>query len=78
MPDAAQWSATTLLYPTRGLYIASDRARNADGSPFVSPSDIVYPAITKNTDYLVAGEEPGADRGGFYPTGMNGDFTGLI
>lgn len=52
-PDAAQWSATTLLYPTRGLYIASDRARNADGSPFVSPSDIVYPAIIPNTDLFL-------------------------
>ncbi|MGH9664318.1 MAG: methyltransferase, partial [Bryobacteraceae bacterium] len=53
-PDAEQWSATALLYPTRGLHIASDRAHNADGSPFTSPPDIVYPAIIPNTDLFLS------------------------
>jgi hypothetical protein len=34
-----------LLYPVAGLLIASDRHNNPDGSPFVPPPDIVFPAI---------------------------------
>lgn len=58
-PDAEQWSATALLYPTRCLYVASDRAHNADGSTFVPPPDIVYPAIIRNTDLFLTLLPPG-------------------
>jgi SAM-dependent methyltransferase len=37
------------LYPVAGLLIASDRHNNPDGSVFVPPPDIVFPAINAGT-----------------------------
>ncbi len=37
------------LYPCAGLFLASDRWSNPDGSPVAAAEDIVYPAITANT-----------------------------
>lgn len=37
------------LYPIAGLLIASDRHNNPDGSEFVAPPDIVFPAINGGT-----------------------------
>lgn len=37
------------LYPIAGLLIASDRHSNPDGSEFVPPPDIVFPAINGGT-----------------------------
>ena len=41
--------APVLLYPIAGLLIASDRYENPDGSPFVPPPDVVFPAIFRGT-----------------------------
>jgi SAM-dependent methyltransferase len=48
--NAELWSATVVLYPRGTLYIASDRTTNPDGSPFEEFDDIVYSALTDNTD----------------------------
>lgn len=45
--------ATVRLYPTHGVYIASDRWTNPDGSEFEMFDDIVYPADIRNTDDFV-------------------------
>lgn len=37
------------LYPVAGFLIASDRDGNPDGSPFVAPPDVVFPAIFQGT-----------------------------
>lgn len=37
------------LYPCAGLYLASDRWSNPDGSPVPAGEDAVYPAVTANT-----------------------------
>jgi SAM-dependent methyltransferase len=44
--------ANAMLYPTRGLYIASDRSHpiEKDSPP---PDDIVYPAIVPNTELFL-------------------------
>lgn len=48
--ERGEWYyAPVLLYPVRGLLIASDRHDNPDGSPFVPPPDIVFPAIFAGT-----------------------------
>ena len=41
--------APVLLYPVGGFLIASDRHNSPDGSPFVPPADIVFPAIFAGT-----------------------------
>src|SRR5262249_8067288 len=41
--------STVFLYPVAGMLIASDRHNNPDGSPFVPPEDIVFPAINNGT-----------------------------
>ncbi len=41
--------APVLLYPVAGLIIVSDRHENPDGSPFVAPPDVVFPAIFAGT-----------------------------
>lgn len=43
------WYAPILLYPVGGFLIASDRHDSPDGSPFVPPPDIVFPAIFAGT-----------------------------
>jgi len=49
-PEGADvFYASVLLYPVAGLLIASDRHHNADGSPFVVPPDVVFPAIFAGT-----------------------------
>lgn len=45
--------ATVALYPTQGLYVASDRWSNPDGSPFRGFPDFVYPAITSHTNQFL-------------------------
>ena len=58
--------ATTLLYPTQGLYIASDLEHDpaADGDDaFALPVDAVYPAIAKSTQvFLSLLPDPACDR----------------
>jgi len=49
-----QCAATVMLYPTKGVYIASDRDSNPDSSPFELPSDTVYPALIKNTQRFLS------------------------
>lgn len=51
--------ANVLLYPTRHLYIVSDRTRPAEGDPLLD--DIVYPAIVPNTDLFLDHLPPGAN-----------------
>jgi SAM-dependent methyltransferase len=41
--------ATVALYPVDGLFIASSRWSNPDGSAFETPPDTVYPALVRNT-----------------------------
>jgi SAM-dependent methyltransferase len=51
--EKGAYYAPVALYPTESLYIVSDRFNNPDGSPFTTPADIVYPAITDATkDFL--------------------------
>ncbi len=49
LEGADVYYASVLLYPVAGLLIASDRHHNADGSPFVVPPDVVFPAIFAGT-----------------------------
>jgi SAM-dependent methyltransferase len=44
-----QCCATVLLYPTESLFIASDRNQDPDAASIRPPPDVVYPAITRNT-----------------------------
>ena len=44
------WAATVMLYPRAGLYFTSDRARQADGTPMDDMSDIVFSALTEDTE----------------------------
>ncbi|HEX6534372.1 MAG TPA: methyltransferase [Gemmatimonadaceae bacterium] len=48
------WRATALLYPTQGLFIASDLDHPAVPGGFVA-EDAVYPAITSNTATFLEG-----------------------
>ena len=41
--------ARVLLYPVSGFYVASDRHSNPDGSVFIPPADVVFPAIFGGT-----------------------------
>jgi len=45
--------ASAMLYPTRGVYVASDRTCAVDSGPFLPPEDIVYPAIVPTTDFFL-------------------------
>jgi methylase of polypeptide subunit release factors len=45
--------ATVLMYPTAGVLLASDRTFARPGEELALPADIVYPAITRNTDMFV-------------------------
>jgi SAM-dependent methyltransferase len=45
--------AAIMLYPTRGLFIASDRIRPMEGGPSNPPQDFVYGAIIPNTDQFL-------------------------
>lgn len=44
--------STVALYQTYGLYIASDRYRDPDGSPAGNEDDFVYLAITENSQHF--------------------------
>lgn len=44
------WAGTVMLYPRRGYYFASDRAKSADGSPMERMQDIVFSALTEDTE----------------------------
>lgn len=48
------WRATALLYPTQGLFVASDLDHPASPGGFVA-EDAVYPAITSNTATFLEG-----------------------
>jgi len=53
--DPQRWHATFLLYPTEGLWIASDLNVSPAGPEHtVLLEDAVYPAITKNTRHFLA------------------------
>jgi SAM-dependent methyltransferase len=47
--DDGQYCGSVALYPVYGLFIASDRWSQPDGSAFEAPSDTVYPALVRNT-----------------------------
>jgi SAM-dependent methyltransferase len=61
-PGAGQCWAPVALYPVEGLYIASDRWSNPDGSQFSAPLDTVYPAFIPNTRLFLRNlpERPGS------------------
>jgi SAM-dependent methyltransferase len=44
------WSATVMLYPRGPLMLASDRATRVDGAPANEHDDIVFSALTDNTE----------------------------
>lgn len=44
------WAGTVMLYPRRGHYFVSDRSRNIDGSPIERMGDIVFSALTDDTE----------------------------
>lgn len=44
------WAASVMLYPRAGLYLTSDRPRAVDGSPVEGIEDIVFSALTDNTE----------------------------
>ena len=52
--NPAQCASPVMLYPTQGVYIASDRETNPDMSPFELPGDTVYPAIGRNTQRFLS------------------------
>ncbi len=41
--------STVLISPVAGLWIASDRYKNIDDSPFIPPADVVFPPIFLGT-----------------------------
>ena len=47
------WYATTALYPTYGMWIASDRWTSPELAPIRVAADVVYPAITPNTAHFM-------------------------
>jgi SAM-dependent methyltransferase len=47
-------SSTVLLYPTESLYIISDRNQDPDDCKVPPPADVVYPAITRNTQRFLS------------------------
>ena len=47
------WYATTALYPTYGIWIASDRWTSPELAPIRAAADVVYPAITPNTGHFL-------------------------
>jgi carbamoyltransferase len=47
--DSGAVYARVLLYPVAGFFIVSDRHTNPDGSEFIPPADIVFPAIYGGT-----------------------------
>jgi methylase of polypeptide subunit release factors len=47
------WFATTALYPTYGIWIASDRWTSPELAPIRVAVDVVYPAITPNTAHFM-------------------------
>ncbi len=52
--NAAECASPVMLYPTRGVYIASDRETNPDMTPFELPGDTVFPAIGKLTQRFLS------------------------
>jgi len=54
--------STIALYPTAGVWVASDRWNNPDREPYQAAVDIVYPAIVSNAQRFLK-FMPTADRG---------------
>jgi SAM-dependent methyltransferase len=52
--DGERCSATVLLYPTESLYIISDRNQDPDACDVRPPADVVYPAVTRNTQRFMS------------------------
>jgi SAM-dependent methyltransferase len=52
--DGGQCCGTVLLYPTESLFIVSDRKQDPDACAVRPPGDVVYPAITRNTQRFMA------------------------
>jgi methylase of polypeptide subunit release factors len=44
------WVAPVMLYPRAGLYLVSDRPRPVDGAPTEALPDIVFSALTEDTE----------------------------
>jgi SAM-dependent methyltransferase len=44
---------TVMLYPLRGVYVASDRTSPVGGPSAQAPDDFVFPAITPNTELFL-------------------------
>jgi methylase of polypeptide subunit release factors len=44
------WVATVMLYPRSGAFLASDRPAGLDGGPLEQAQDIVFSALTDNTE----------------------------
>jgi len=56
-PTPAHAHATVLLYPTEGGLVVSDLNADPDrAAPEPSPPDVVYPAITRNTQRFLASQ----------------------
>ena len=51
--QSEHWYATTALYPTFGMWIASDRWTSPDLAPMRVAADVVYPAMTPNTIHFL-------------------------
>jgi SAM-dependent methyltransferase len=52
--QGGQCCATVLLYPTESLYIVSDRNQDPDACAVRPPADVVYPAVTRNTQRFLS------------------------
>jgi len=53
-PDDGRCCGTVLLYPTESLFIVSDRNQDPDACAVRPPPDVVYPAITRNTQRFMS------------------------
>ena len=53
-PDDGSCCGTVLLYPTESLFIVSDRNQDPDACAVRPPPDVVYPAITRNTQRFMS------------------------
>ncbi len=51
--DPGSCYSTTMLYPSRGLYVTSDRIRPVQGGAPSLPEDFVYSGIVANTDMFL-------------------------
>ncbi len=74
--EGARWFSPVLLYPAHGLYLASDRYMNPDGSPVSTGHNFVFLVLQRNaTDFIAS--LPGSPCDTFLDLGSGCGVAGL-